>query len=46
VAANKKIDEFLSNYTEDVVMNASKLRELLFERLPGIIGAIKLFRQK
>lgn len=37
VAADKKIDEFLSNYTEEVVVIALKLRAVLLKQLPGII---------
>ena len=33
---NNKIDEFLSNYSEEVFINALKLREVLLENLPGI----------
>lgn len=39
---NKKIDDFLSQYSEEVFTNAIKLRELLFANLPGIIEQIDL----
>ena len=37
---DKKVDEFLSSYSEEVFTNAIKLREILFENLPGIIEQI------
>jgi hypothetical protein len=33
---NKKIDEFLSRYDDEVFINATHLREVLFENLPDI----------
>jgi len=39
---DKKIDEFLSNYNEEVFTNALKLREILFANLPGIIEQIDI----
>ena len=40
--ANKKIDEFLSGYSEEIFTNALKLREMLFENLPGIIEQLDI----
>ena len=37
---NKQIDEFLSNYSEEVFTHASELREVLLTNLPGIIEQI------
>ena len=37
-----KIDNFLSQYNEDVFSNALKLREVLFANLPGIIEQIDI----
>ncbi len=34
---DKKINDFLSNYTEEVFVNTLKLREVLLENLPNII---------
>ena len=42
MAANKKIDEFLSGYSEEVFVNALKLRQVLVEHLPGIIEQIDI----
>lgn len=39
---NKKIDEFLSAYSEEVFTNALKLREVLLKNLPNIIEQIDL----
>src|ERR1043165_1477369 len=39
---DKKIDEFLSSYSEEVFTNAIKLREVLFANLPNIIEQIDL----
>lgn len=36
MTTNKKIDEFLSGYSEEVFTNTLRLREVLFENLPGI----------
>jgi len=40
--ADNKIDEFLSNYSEEVFTNALKLREVLFANLPNIIEQIDI----
>ena len=40
--ANKKTDEFLSGYSEEVVTNALQLREVLFENLPGITEQVDI----
>ena len=40
--ANKKIDEFLSGYSEEVFTNALQLREVLFKNLPGIIEQLDI----
>ena len=40
MTTDKKIDEFLSNYSEEVFTNALKLREVLFANLPKIIEQI------
>ena len=37
---NKQIDEFLSNYSDEVFTRASELREVLLTNLPGIIEQI------
>jgi len=37
---NKQIDEFLSNYSDEVFTHASELREVLLTNLPGIIEQI------
>lgn len=37
---DNKIDEFLSNYSEEVFTNAIRLREVLFASLPNIIEQI------
>jgi len=37
---NKQIDEFLSNYRDEVFTRASELREVLLTNLPGIIEQI------
>ena len=37
MATEKQIDEFLSQYDEQVFTNALKLRKILFANLPGII---------
>ena len=42
MTADKKIDEFLSSYGEEVFTNAIKLREILFANLPGIIEQIDI----
>jgi hypothetical protein len=42
MTANKKIDEFLSTYSEDVFINALKLRKVLFATLPGIFEQIDI----
>jgi hypothetical protein len=42
MTTNKKFDEFLSNYNEDIFINALKLREVLFANLPGIIEQIDI----
>ena len=42
MTTDKKIDEFFSNYNEEVFTNALKLREVLFANLPGIIEQIDL----
>jgi hypothetical protein len=34
---DKKIDEFLSQYDDEVFVNATHLRKVLFENLPDII---------
>ena len=39
---DKKLDEFLSNYDEQVFGNALKLREVLFANLPNIIEQIDI----
>ena len=38
--SDPNIEEFLSNYNQQVVMNALKLRKILFENLPGITEQI------
>ena len=40
--ADNKIDDFLSNYSEEVFTNALKLREVLFANLPNIIEQIDI----
>ena len=40
--ANKKIDAFLSGYSEEVFTNALQLREVLFKNLPGIIEQLDI----
>ena len=42
MATDKKIDEFLSNYSEEAFTHALKLREVLFANLPGIIEQVDL----
>lgn len=42
MTTNKKIDEFLSNFSEEVFTKALNLREVLFENLPGIIEQIDI----
>ena len=42
MVANKKIDEFLSGYSEVVFTNALQLRKVLFNELPGIIEQIDI----
>ena len=37
---NNKIDEFLSGYTKEVLVNGLKLREVLLKHLPGIIEQV------
>lgn len=39
---NKKIDEFLSNYSEETFVNALTLRDVLNENLPGIIEQLDI----
>ena len=39
---DKKVDEFLSSYSEEVFTTALKVRELLLANLPGIIEQIDL----
>ena len=39
---DKKIDDFLSNYSEEVFTHALKLRELLFANLPDIIEQLDI----
>ena len=36
MTTNKNIDEFLSDYGEEVFTNALRLREVLFKNLPGV----------
>jgi hypothetical protein len=33
---DKKVDEFLSQYDDEVFINATQLRKVLFKNLPGI----------
>jgi len=40
MVADKQIDEFLSNYSDEVFTNALELREVLLTNLPGIIEQI------
>ena len=40
--ADKQIDEFLSQYDEQVFINAHKLRNILFANLPGITEQIDI----
>ena len=40
MVADKQIDEFLSNYSDEVFTNALELREVLLTKLPGIIEQI------
>lgn len=42
MVANKKIDGFLSGYSEEVVSNALQLRKVLMENLPGITEQIDM----
>ncbi|TMI97260.1 MAG: DUF1801 domain-containing protein [Bacteroidetes bacterium] len=42
MTTDKKIDEFLSNYSEEVFVNSLKLREVLFANLPGIMEQIDI----
>jgi len=42
MTTDKKIDEFLSGYSEEVFTNALKLREILFANLPNIIEQIDI----
>ena len=42
MTAEKKIDEFLSNYSEEVFTNTLSLREVLFANLPKVIEQIDL----
>jgi hypothetical protein len=42
MTTDKKIDEFLSNYSEEAFVNSLKLREVLFANLPGIIEQIDI----
>src|SRR6185436_4988670 len=42
MTTDKKIDELLSGYSEEVFTNALKLREVLFASLPGVIEQIDL----
>ena len=42
MTAEKKIDEFLSNYSEEVFTNTLKLREVLFANLPNVIEQIDI----
>ena len=42
MVVNKKIDEFLSGYSEEVFTNVLQLRKVLFNDLPGIIEQIDM----
>ena len=42
MTTDKKIDEFLSSYSEEIFTNALKLRETLFAYLPGIIEQVDI----
>src|SRR6185436_14170071 len=42
MTTDKKIDELLSGYSEEVFTNALKLREVLFAILPGVIEQIDI----
>ena len=42
IESDKKIDAFLSQYNEDVLTNAIKLREVLLANLPGVIEQLDI----
>ena len=42
MTTDKKIDEFLSGYSDEVFTNALQLREVLFRNLPAIIEQLDI----